>query len=674
MENIAFNPLEWAQGEPSSNPQPRVEIVNDQPQDGQVDNLPTVDFSTELQKASVVCDDLLSRGANIAESYDDYLKLGFSLADGLGPDGRDIYHALCTQSSKYRERDCERKWQECLSKHDGRTTIRTFYKMAQDAGVDLSAIGRQFPSKPSNPQCYTENNNIGSENMDNSMQSINNKDVMIHVDGKEQTLIIPSQGSEGMREVRETEVQDMESEYEKKFAYSETFSNKLNSDDIPSLLRDVMNTQRDAESKDKVAIGALVLWSGTMPNVEGVYDEKRVSPELFAIMNAPSGIANKGAVDACCQLVMPIEWVIRHQYDQAMEDYEHEHNKWQAMSPKQRKEMVEPKEPKHQSLFIAANSSSAVVYEDLDSNDGRGIIFETEASTLADIQTQEWGQWSDLMRKAFHHERVSLSRKSEKVRIAIDHPHLAVMLTCTPGQIPMLLPSNQVENGLANRFLFYCARGKNQWRNPFESKGEPLEDRMYKIGQRYQALYTALRQHANSPLEFTFSEEQKDRFNAFFAPLYNEQIGMNGTELSAFIFRLGLSTFRIAMVLTVLRCADRKPMFNPESRVLVCSDTDFQTAITIANTLINHTCHVYANILPHVENLNVTSGIKMPERQRQLYVAVSNEFTTAQWYENAAELNIPKKSAERYLGEFYSKHHLIERVQNGIYKKIIKTK
>ena len=42
-------------------------------------------------------------GANIAESYDDYLQLGFALANGLGEDGGDIYHKLCAQSAKYRE-------------------------------------------------------------------------------------------------------------------------------------------------------------------------------------------------------------------------------------------------------------------------------------------------------------------------------------------------------------------------------------------------------------------------------------------------------------------------------------------------------------------------------------------------------------------------------------------
>jgi hypothetical protein len=98
-------------------------------------------FYDELTKANIVCDELIKRGINIAESYEDYLKLGFALANGLGEDGHDIYHKLCSQSSKYREKDCEEKWQECLSKNDGQTTIATFYYMAKKAGIDLSDIG-----------------------------------------------------------------------------------------------------------------------------------------------------------------------------------------------------------------------------------------------------------------------------------------------------------------------------------------------------------------------------------------------------------------------------------------------------------------------------------------------------------------------------------------------------
>ena len=669
MENITFNPLDWARNEPTSNAQSRVENVNNQP--SQAVSTPTDDFASELQKAQAVCDDLLSRGANIAESYEDYLQLGFALADGLGSEGRDIYHRLCAQSAKYREQDCERKWQECLRKHDGRTTIASFYKMAQDAGVDLSAIARQFPSKPSNPHCSFGEGSVAGQKSDNYLENTLNKGVMPMFDPTTAHDSISPDSREGMREVRVSEVPADESEAERRFRYSETFSDKLNTIELPSLLREVMDTQQDAEGRDKVGIGALVEWSGAMPNVEGVYDQKRVSAEMYAILNAPSGIANKGAVDACRQLVMPIEWEIRRQQLQAHEDYERQLGEWQALTPKERKGKQEPKEPKYQSLFIAANSSAPVVYEDLSQNDGRGIIFETEADTLANVQTQEWGQWSDLLRKAYHHERVTLSRKSDNLRIVIEHPRLAVLLTCTPGQIPLLLPANQVENGLANRFLFYCLNGKRGWRSPFQERGEPLEDKMLKIGQRFYKLYQALQQRTDMPLEFTFSEEQKDRFNAFFAPLYNEQIGMIGDELSAYIFRLGLSTFRMAMVLTVLRCADREPMLNPESKVLVCSDTDFQTALTISNCLINHTTHVYANILPHAEQPMVAPDVKMPDRQRQLLMAVGDEFTTAQWYDAAAERNIPKKTAERYLGEFTNKYHLTLRIFNGRYRKNI---
>ena len=96
----------------------------------------------ELAKAKATTYELMRRGANIAESYGDYVKLGFSLANGLGEDGRHLYHLLCCQSSKYSERACDGKYSECMRKSDGRTTIATFYHMARQAGVDLSEILR----------------------------------------------------------------------------------------------------------------------------------------------------------------------------------------------------------------------------------------------------------------------------------------------------------------------------------------------------------------------------------------------------------------------------------------------------------------------------------------------------------------------------------------------------
>lgn len=134
-----FDPIAWA-GKTDENRKPTPEASR------QTSMRMPLHPMEELAKAKAVVRELLRRGANIADDYGDYLKLGFALASGLGSDGRELYHQLCSQSSKYSESDCERKWQQCLSKSDGRTSIATFYNMAKQAGVDLSSIAREFKS------------------------------------------------------------------------------------------------------------------------------------------------------------------------------------------------------------------------------------------------------------------------------------------------------------------------------------------------------------------------------------------------------------------------------------------------------------------------------------------------------------------------------------------------
>ena len=133
---LSFDPLAWAAKSEQKKPLPK--------KDSQPSACQPLHPMEELAKAKAVTRELVRRGANIADDYGDYLKLGFALANGLGNEGRELYHQLCSQSSKYNEGDCERKWQQCLSKTDGRTTIATFYNMAKQAGVDLSSIAREY--------------------------------------------------------------------------------------------------------------------------------------------------------------------------------------------------------------------------------------------------------------------------------------------------------------------------------------------------------------------------------------------------------------------------------------------------------------------------------------------------------------------------------------------------
>ena len=121
VEKSKFDPMAWVNKENADNSQSRAEDRT---------NIPTAESyrDDELGKAQAVCDELMARGANIAESYDDYLRLGFSLAEGLGSDGHDIYHALCSQSGKYLRDECERKWQECYRRRTAASPLPPFIR------------------------------------------------------------------------------------------------------------------------------------------------------------------------------------------------------------------------------------------------------------------------------------------------------------------------------------------------------------------------------------------------------------------------------------------------------------------------------------------------------------------------------------------------------------------
>lgn len=171
------------------------------------------------------------------------------------------------------------------------------------------------------------------------------------------------------------------------------------------------------------------------------------------------------------------------------------------------------------------------------------------------------------------------------------------------------------------------------------------------------------------PLKYTLNVEQKNRFNQFFSPLYDEQIGLYGDDLDAFIFRLGLTTYRIAMVLTVLRHENLTPRFNPEEP-LVCNETDFQTAITIASCLINHTVLVYKHLLPHKTMPIGASGKPMSAQMMAFLNALPQAFTTQEYITVAKSMGIPQRTAERYVGELIADYNAVQRVSTGKYQKV----
>ena len=665
--NTIFDPMAWAAA--SDNSTKSANSANDQATPGHVQNpQPAVPLvGNELEKAKATVEELCRLGANIAESYDDWWECGCALAE-LGSEARDLYHQVSSQSSKYREADCERKWQECLSKRDGRITIATFYKMAHDAGVDISAIGRRFPPTP--PLRHASANESVASKEDGSgnvKMNVNNTIQGTKASGIQPFCTVGQDGG-GMAEMAENPSLDVEHVLDASALSDPTFSDKLDINELPPIIRDAAQKQTTSEGRDKVILSMLNLASGFSTNVCGIYDRRLVFPPFYNFIVAPSG-ADKGIIPACLALVDPIKLEIRSRYETEHREYLKKKAAYDALSKKEKANATEPEEPPYRSPIISVNASATAFYQDLAANDGWGAIFETEADTLTQAIKQDYGDYSSGLRKAFHHESIDYSRRKDNEHVFVDKPRMSILLTCTPGQVPLLLSPQNTENGLANRFVFYLLRKSRGWRNVFEDCEETLSEQMAPLGLRFKAIYDDLQAFSKEPLRFTLNEEQKIRFNQFFEPLYNEQVGLHGDELDAFVFRLGLTTYRIAMVLTILRHEEQQPRFSRQGEPLVCTENDYQTAITIASCLINHTVYVYKRLLPHVETPLSTTGKPMSSQELSFLNALPQEFTRKDFLMVAGQLQISERTAERYVGAFIADYNVVIRISTGHYRK-----
>ncbi len=168
----------------------------------------------------------------------------------------------------------------------------------------------------------------------------------------------------------------------------------------------------------------------------------------------------------------------------------------------------------------------------------------------------------------------------------IDCPRLSAVLSGTPKQIQNLIP--EVENGLFSRFIFYYLEMSSVWKDVFERKAENgLDDYFGRFAQQYYELHKIMKSTLN--IEFTLTVSQQQQFNNIFARWQNIYETLVGQEYTATVRRLGLITFRMAMIFSVLRI-----MENGELPLkLVCEEREFQNAISITGVLIVHAKKVF---------------------------------------------------------------------------------
>ena len=404
--------------------------------------------------------------------------------------------------------------------------------------------------------------------------------------------------------------------------------------------------------RDVYLTSALSIISGGLSNMQGLYDNDIVYPNLYSFIIAPAA-SGKGSMKYaqslgdCYQELLETKYVeakTRYQKDQEVYIFK----KKTAKKEQDIRNLDIPEEPKFKTFFIPGNTSSAMIYKHLEFNEGSGCISETETDTLTNALKQEWGGFSDVLRKGFHHETISSSRKSDLEFTKIEKPKFSLSITGTPDQVKSILSSTQ--NGLASRFMFYSFKTPPKWRRTFTKNiSQSKQNQFLKFTEDLCDKFSS-----QSNRKFNITEQQGaipfDTFKETFDEKYHSYLG----DSASLVNRLGLITYKIAMVLSGIRTD--KPLIE-------CEDRDFETAMKLTEVYLVHGLNVF-------EKINNREN-KLPLNEELWMKKLPKEFSSGAAISIAKKLGIKERTAYKKLRD-YVENELLKKVKTGLYRKLSK--
>jgi len=403
---------------------------------------------------------------------------------------------------------------------------------------------------------------------------------------------------------------------------------------LPDVLKNGSNVFTVVRERDIFLTSALTVLSGCFPNIFGLYGGEKVYANLYSFIIAPpaSGKGRMKYAREICELI-------------------HKERMGVLTANKALATELQP-------LFIPGNISSSALIEQLQKNDGVGIICESEADTISTALQQDWGDFSDILRKAFHHESISLKRRKGGEYIEVTSPKLSCAITGTPDQIKGLIPS--VNNGLVSRFLYYYFTEPAQKKEIGRLAGKiNLSEHFAEIASEVLVKFQKISQH--SSIEFLLTDDQFTVLNSLFKKYEDEAQSFINGHANSLVNRLQLMSYKIAMVLSVLS-TDLTALGDRQQ--IKCKDQNFEIALALSEIYFQHAIAVFRRLSA---KSNCTSS-SLKGLVKNFYDLLGEEFSREKAIEIAKGLSIKERTAANYLKQLVETKHL-EKLAHGKYKK-----
>ena len=311
-------------------------------------------------------------------------------------------------------------------------------------------------------------------------------------------------------------------------------------------------------------------------------------------------------------------------------------------------------------LVIAGDSSYPGFYKQLERQNGRGYIHESEGSVITDVWRSSVANYNTALRKAAEHEPITRNRARDNSSIAC--PQLSVLLTGTFSQYKALVPS--IENGYFSRLLTLIINDQQAFSSRYVEPANGSNGVMGTAAQQLYDLCQAL--YKSRPMEFSLTSEQRARLGQHLETAYPALLQLLGVNFHSVVLRMAVHIERIAMILTAMRIQNTDRFADRIQTELLCSDEDYATAELIGNKLILHMAAAY-QMIKGAEQVSVPK-VQPLDQRKMLLSLLPEEFEVQNLVTEAKSQGLSYRTATRW-NEGWMEEGLVIKVRHGVYRK-----
>ena len=401
-------------------------------------------------------------------------------------------------------------------------------------------------------------------------------------------------------------------------------ANHIDNAVLPAILQPLMSLANSDSERDMLLLSLLTAAGSCMPNLYFRYglNGKRYYPNLqcFIVGSAACG---KGIANLALDFVKPVHDALP--------------------------------------LVIPGDSSYPGFYRQLECQNGRGYIHESEGSVITDVWRSSVTNYNTALRKAAEHEPITRNRANDNSSIAC--PQLSVLLTGTFSQYHALVPS--IENGYFSRLLTLVINDQQAFSHRYVEPAEASANTMPAAAAQLYDLCQAL--YKSRPVEFALTPEQRTRLGQHLETAYPALMSQLGINFHSVVLRMAVHIERIAMILSALRLAEEKnQILNLKSQIM-CSPIDYATAELIGNKLLLHMAAAY-RLIKGSDQMAIPA-IQPLDQRKMLLSLLPNEFESKTLVAEAASQGISRRTALRW-NDTWQEQGLVLQIKYGTYKKI----